>query len=106
MHGGATPNAKRAAKERLMKLLPLAERRLEELAAQGDHLPTSMMAVKEILARTIGPVQTNAQIGPSGPVINIGFLSPNVQVEVVEPPEQDALPEGEDDTEALDGQVE
>lgn len=103
MHGGATPNAKKAARERLIKLLPQAIQRLEQLAEQKDHLPTSMMAVKEILARTIGPVNPAATQGPTGPVINIGFLTPaapNVQVEVVESPAQDALPEGEDDTEA------
>lgn len=97
MHGGATPKAKKAARERLMKLLPQAITRLEELAAQGDHLPTSMMAVKEILARTIGPVQTSAAQLPTGPVINIGFLTPakpDVQVEVVEAAPA-ALPEAE-----------
>lgn len=95
MHGGATPKAKKAARERLIKLLPQAITRLEQLSEQKDHLPTSMMAVKEILARTLGPVNPSANQLPAGPVINIGFLTPaapNVQVETVE---QQALPAAE-----------
>lgn len=89
MHGGSGKAAAAAARKRLQHLLPDTLKRLEQLRDQDDHKPTSMMAVKEILARTLGPVQGASGGGQTGPVINIGFLAPadgppKVAVEVVE----------------------
>ena len=98
MHGGAGKLATQKAKQRLEKMLPGALARLEQLRDQSDHLPTAMMAVKEILNRTVGPTG-GEKSGNSGPIIQIGFFPPddppNVSVEVIEParelPPYDAL---------------
>ena len=73
-------------------MLPKAERALNELLDQTDHLPSRLNAVKEVHDRALGPVRGGEQ-GKSGVQVNIGIFGhpaiawesePVVDVEVID----------------------
>jgi hypothetical protein len=76
-HGGTAPQVKARAARRLLAVVEPTLDRLMKLRDQDDHLPTAMMATKEILNRAggaaLGPVDPQGGKVDTRPVINIGI---------------------------------
>jgi hypothetical protein len=67
MHGGAAPQVKAKAMDRLLAIQFPAIARLAELVAQKEYPSTAMQAVKDVLDRTLGkPVESLALSGADG----------------------------------------
>lgn len=68
MHGGAAPQVKQAAMERLMALQHPAITRLSELLAQKEFPTVAIAAVKDILDRTEGKPGEKQQVEHKGTI--------------------------------------
>lgn len=67
MHGGAAPQVKRAALERLMQYQDRALDRLFGLVEQEQYPSTAYQAVRDVLDRTMGkPAETHTVTGSEG----------------------------------------
>jgi len=74
MHGGAAPQVKQAALERLKSLQHPAITRLEELIGQKEFPSTSMAAVRDVLDRTLGRAAETIAVAHSGSIDVISIL--------------------------------
>lgn len=70
-HGGAAPQVKAKAMERLLAIQAPAIVRLAELVAQKEYPSTAMAAVKDVLDRTMGkPAESvTVQGNPDRPLV-------------------------------------
>lgn len=68
MHGGAAPQVKAAADERLRALVDPAITRLAELVAQTEFPSVAIAAVKDVLDRTQGKASESVAVNHTGTV--------------------------------------
>ena len=72
-HGGASPQAKVAAKARLESLLLRKVERLDEISEQNTHMPSALGATQAIINRVMGKVGDAPKRENTGPTIQIGI---------------------------------
>lgn len=69
MHGGAAPQVKRKALERLMELQDRAIDRMAGLMQQEQYPSTAYAAARDILDRTMGKPTESVQVEQSGELV-------------------------------------
>lgn len=69
MHGGAAPQVKRKALERLMALQDKAIDRLERLIDNSEFPTTAYAASRDVLDRTMGKPRESVQVEQSGALV-------------------------------------
>lgn len=68
-HGGAAPQVKAKAEQRLLRLQVPAIARLEELMTQKEFPSTAYQAVRDVLDRTMGKPAETVQTDHSGEIV-------------------------------------
>ena len=68
-HGGAAPQVKQKAQERLDRLVVPAIGRLEQLMAQAEFPSTAYQAVRDILDRSLGKPTERQEVQHSGGLV-------------------------------------